>query len=82
MMIHSDSIVRYAIARPELPGFARVVALLASDATPETLAPLIAVRLRGYYRADLGELVAYETFQVADGPYKYYRETMVDTSGT
>ncbi len=81
MMIHSDTLVRYAIARRDLTGFARIVALLTSDATPETISPFIAIRLRGYYSAALGELVAYGARQAEDGSY-IYAEVMVDTSGT
>jgi hypothetical protein len=73
--------IRYAIARPELAGFARIVALLASDSLPETLSPFIAVRLRGYYSAALGELVAYGTYQASDGRFTCH-EVMVDTNGT
>ncbi len=80
MMIHSDSIVRYAIARPDLPGFARIVALLASDSLPETLSPFIAIRLRGYYTAELGDLVAYGTHEWR-GTFTY-SEVEIDTSGT
>ncbi len=71
----------YAIARPELAGFARIVALLASDATPETLSPFIAIRLRSYYTADLGCLVAYGTWGDGQGNY-IYSEVEIDTSGT
>ncbi len=73
--------IRYAIARPELAGFARIVALLASDATPETLSPFIAIRLRGFYRADLGDLVAYSEYGGRMTAVTY-SEVEIDTSGT
>lgn len=73
--------MKFAIAQPELPGFARIIALVESAGTPEALSPFIAIRLRGYYTAGLGELTAYGTWQGVDGEYTY-SEVEVDTSGT
>lgn len=52
--------MKFAIVRPTLAGFGRIVALC--DTQPAAEKPLEVVRLRGYYKSELGD----------ECPYRYY----------